>query len=232
MLLQVIFMALLPVLEPQEIRMLPEVDGYLRHDVTLPCQFIPGPLGDKIVQLQWMFKSLKGEEIRIIVFSSENGVNILETYLKQRLKLDNQSLTITEVEKKDAGLYTCNIAAFPSGSLVGTTNLVVYEEKPLSPGIVSAVVISVLLLLVMAAITYYLIFIRRFSVRHHVCIDTRSPDMDVNRPPVDTREDVVYSDVKPKPSRDAVPSTGKHTDTARPDDITYSAVAILRPQKT
>ncbi|XP_068179937.1 nectin-1-like isoform X2 [Antennarius striatus] len=211
MLLQVIFMALLPVLEPQEIRMLPEVDGYLRHDVTLPCQFIPGPLGDKIVQLQWMFKSLKGEEIRIIVFSSENGVNILETYLKQRLKLDNQSLTITEVEKKDAGLYTCNIAAFPSGSLVGTTNLVVY---------------------VMAAITYYLIFIRRFSVRHHVCIDTRSPDMDVNRPPVDTREDVVYSDVKPKPSRDAVPSTGKHTDTARPDDITYSAVAILRPQKT
>lgn len=44
-------------------------------------------------------------------------------------------------------------------------------------------------------------------------------------------QDVVYSDVKLKPSRDVTPSSNdKHTEAAHADDVTYSEVIVLRQQ--
>ncbi len=118
----------LEVLESQEVKVQPKVTGYLGHDVTLPCQFIPGPENAMITQVQWELQPPEGEKILIIAFNGNFGVNALDTFLKERVKNAEQSLIIKNVEVRDAGSYTCSITTFPSGSFEGTTNLVVQGE--------------------------------------------------------------------------------------------------------
>lgn len=117
------------VLKSQDIKVPPEVTGYVGHDVTLPCHFIQGQKDNNITQVQWALKQPEGEEIIIIVFSSLHGVNIHETFLKSRVEFEKQSLIIKDLENGDAGSYTCSIATFPSGSFEETTNLVVQGES-------------------------------------------------------------------------------------------------------
>lgn len=105
---------------------------YVGHDVTLPCHFIQGQNDSKITQVQWALKPPEGEEIIIIAFSSTYGVDVPETFLKGRVEIEEQSLIIRDVEKADAGSYTCSITTFPSGSFEGTTNLVVQGEHQIS----------------------------------------------------------------------------------------------------
>ncbi|XP_070691186.1 nectin-3-like protein [Pempheris klunzingeri] len=230
-LLKLIYITSLPALEAQNVW--PEVTGYLGHDVTLPCKRLPGP-EDNIIQFQWEFKPPVGENIIIIVSNDDFGVEASDTFLKERVKTEGYSLIIRDVEMRDAGLYTCTIATYPSGSLEGTTNLVVQEQMPLSSGVVSALVIAVVLLLAIMAVTAYLVFIRRShsSARHCVYIDAGGPVMDMARPSVILREeDVVYSDVKFKPSRDAAPSSNdKHVEGVHVDDVMYSEVLIVHRQ--
>ncbi|XP_038565744.1 nectin-2-like [Micropterus salmoides] len=231
-LLELMYITLLPVLEAQKVKVWPEVTGYLGQDVTLPCHFIPGSKGENVAQVQWDLNPPQGEKLNIIVSNGNYGIAAQNTFLKERVDIKEQSLIIRQVEMRDAGSYTCNIAAFPSGSFEGNTNLVVQKQMPLSPKMVSAIVIAVMLLLLIMATITYLIFIRRLhsSVRHRVHIDTGGSVIDVARPPV-IEEDVVYSDIKLKSSRDATPSfNDKHTETARADDVTYSEVVVLRQQ--
>ncbi|XP_010768857.1 nectin-2-like isoform X2 [Notothenia coriiceps] len=210
-----IYIILLPVVE---LKVQPEVTGYLGEEVTLRCQFIPGP-EDQISQFQWELKAPEGDKILIIVSNAISGVNTPETFLKGRVKIADQSLIIEDVEMRDAGSYTCSVTTYPSGAFEETTKLVVKEQKPLSAGTVSAIVIAVMLLLgIVAAIIY--LFIRKSDpkVRHCVYID--GPVMDVSRQSVLKRdEDVVYSDVRLKTSRDAPPDE-KHT----VGDVTYAVV--------
>ncbi|XP_070822904.1 nectin 1a-like [Chaetodon trifascialis] len=234
-LLKLMHITLLPaVLEAQEVKVQPEVTGYLGRDVTLPCQFIQGPKHSNITQVQWELKPPEGEKIIIIVSNDELGVSIQDTFREERVELAEHSLVIRAAEMRDAGLYTCSIVTFPSGSFEGTTNFVVQEQMPLSSGVVSAIVIAVLLLLVILAATAYLIFIRRpgSSVRHRVYIDAHGPVMDAARPSVTVRqEDVVYSDVKLKSSRGATPlSNDINTQTPHADDVTYCKVVVNRQQ--
>lgn len=228
-LLELIYITLLPVLEAQEVKVSSTVTGYLGHDVTLPCTFIQGAQHADITQVQWELKPPEGEKIILIVFNLNFGTSVHNTSLKGRVELKEQSLIIRDVEMSDAGPYTCSIATFPSGSFEGTTNLVVQEQMQLSSGAVSGIVIAVLLLLVVMAAALYLRFIKRRdpTVRHRVYIDT-NPTMDVARPSVLRRdEDVVYSDVKLKSSREAKPPPSeKHT----ADDVTYSEVVVLRQE--
>ncbi|XP_034409586.1 nectin-4-like isoform X1 [Cyclopterus lumpus] len=230
-LLKVIVIALLTALEAQARDVWPVVTGYVGHDVTLPCQFIPGPKVN-ITQVQWELGAPEGIKIKVLVFSSTFGVNISESFLKRRVALEEQSLIIRNVEMGDAGSYTCSVAAFPSGSFQGNTNLLVQEQMPLSSGLVAVIVIVVIVLLVIMAAIVYLIFIRRCdpTVRQRVSIDTGGAAMFVARPSVLVRdEDVVYSHVKHKESRDAaVSSNEKHT----ADDVTYSEVLIFHQQPT
>ncbi|TDH11583.1 hypothetical protein EPR50_G00062450 [Perca flavescens] len=125
-LLKLICITLLPVLEAQEVKVLPEVTVYLGRDVTLPCQFIPAPQGANVTQVQWDLISPEGEEILIFVFNVKDGLYVNESF-KDRVDIAEQSLIIRGVEMRDAGPYTCSIASFPSGSFKGTTNLVVQD---------------------------------------------------------------------------------------------------------
>lgn len=117
----------LTVLEAQADNVWPVVTGYVGHDVTLPCQFIPGQKVN-ITQVQWELEPPDGIKIKVLVFSSTFGVNISEPFLKRTVELEEQSLVIRNVEMGDAGSYTCSVAAFPSGSHQGTTNLLVKGE--------------------------------------------------------------------------------------------------------
>ncbi|TMS10551.1 Poliovirus receptor-like protein [Larimichthys crocea] len=232
MLLKLLYISLLPVLEAQQVQQ--EVTAYLGNDVTLQCQSIPQGENGHISQFQWDLKQKEGNEITIIVSNKQFGDNTSDTFLKDRVKTEELSLKIRNVELGDAGLYTCTISTFPLGSLKRSTNLIVLEQMPLSSGEVSAIVIAVLLLLVITAAMIYLFFIRRSdsTVRHRVYIDANGPVMDAARSSVIVKqEDVVYSDVKLKPFRDGTRSSvDKHTESTRADDVTYSEVVVLYRQ--
>ncbi|XP_036931702.1 nectin-1-like [Acanthopagrus latus] len=168
------------VLDSQDVKVPSAVTGYVGHDVTLPCDFIPGQKKSKITQVQWALKPPGGEEIIIIVFSYTLGVSTQETFLKGRVEIKEQSLIIKNVKKGDAGLYTCSIATFPSGSFEGTTNLVVQEQTPvwMLPRMI-AVGVFVLIVLTMFTTTYFIIarIRREASVKDSVYTDVAGPVM-------------------------------------------------------
>ncbi|XP_044215095.1 uncharacterized protein LOC122987339 [Thunnus albacares] len=232
-LLKLIHITLFPALEAQKVETWYEVTGYVERDVTLPCPFIQGP-DIHITQFEWDFNPPEGEKITIIVSSSQYGVVTHNTSLKERVDLTGQSLIIKNVKKTDAGSYICSVSTFPNGAFKGTTKLFVQEQMPLSSGVIAAVVIAIMLLLVIMAATVYHISMRRCNsvVRNRVYIDKDGPVIDVARLSVIRRdEDVVYSDIKFKSSREVTPlSNDKHTETMHADDVTYSEVVILCQQ--
>ncbi|XP_062256037.1 nectin-3-like protein isoform X2 [Platichthys flesus] len=225
-LLEMIYVTLLPALNAQTVSVLPVVTGYLRHDVTLPCHFIKASVNDTVTQVQW--NQLEPEEKTIVVFKPPSDLNIPVPALKEKVELTEQSLIIKAVELEDAGLYRCVLSTFPSGSFEGTTKLIVREQLPLSSGEVSAIVIAVILLVgSMAAITYFF-FIRRCdsSVSHSVF--SGGTVMDVSKSSgIERAEDVVYSGVKLKPLRGE--TTSSNDEHRRPSnaDVTYADVMIL-----
>ncbi|KAM8733905.1 nectin-1-like isoform 2-T3 [Acanthopagrus schlegelii] len=180
MLLKLMYITLLPVLDSQDVKVPSEVTGYVGHDVTLPCDFIPGQKESKITQVQWVLKPPGGEEIIIIVFSYMLGVSTHETFLKGRVEIKEQSLIIKNVKKEDAGSYTCSIATFPSGSFERSTNLVVQEQTPvwMLPRMI-AVGVFVLIVLTMFTTTYCIIarIRREASVKDSVYTDVAGPVM-------------------------------------------------------
>ncbi|XP_075965360.1 cell adhesion molecule CEACAM6-like [Anarhichas minor] len=109
---------MIPVLEAQEVK----VTGYLGDDVTLPCQAITRP-EDIIVHIQWELEQPDGKKISIMYSYGQFEVLVVESFLKERVEIEEQSLIIRDVEMRDAGTYICRISAFPSGSFEGTTNL-------------------------------------------------------------------------------------------------------------
>nr|XP_040022637.1 nectin-2-like [Gasterosteus aculeatus aculeatus] len=224
--LAVLKMIFFSLISAQKVKVLPSVTGYLGHDVTLPCQFILGP-SDTKDQLQWELQPAEGKKINIVVSHHKFGVNVSDSFLKGRVEIKEESLIIHKVEMRDEGSYTCSITAFPSGSLKGTTQLHVQEQMPLSSGSVSAIVIAVIVLLVVIAAVVYQIRRCDATARQRVSIDTGGAQVDVGRQSFIVRdENVVYSDVKLKRSRDSAPSPDeKHT-----DDVTYSEVFSLRQQ--
>lgn len=102
-----------------------KVTGYLRHDVFLPCKFIPGPKHDSVTQVQWGFKEAEQNETVILVSNHQYGVDIRDTFLKGKVKIQEQSLIISDLEERDAGWYACKITAFPGGSFEASIQLIV-----------------------------------------------------------------------------------------------------------
>lgn len=80
---------------------------------------------NNITQFQWDFHTPEGEKILILVSNSQHGLSIHDTFLKDRVELTEQSLIIKNVNKADAGSYSCSVTVFPSGLFEGTTKLVV-----------------------------------------------------------------------------------------------------------
>ncbi|XP_035020746.1 uncharacterized protein LOC118114394 isoform X4 [Hippoglossus stenolepis] len=224
-LLEMIYVTLLPALKAQTISVQPEVTGHLGQDVTLPCRFIKASANDTVIQVRWDL--LEPERYTIIVSYSQFGVKIFDSPLKEKVNLTEQSLIIKDVEVKNVGLYMCTLTTFPSGSFEGTTKLIVREQMPLSSVVVSAIVIAVILLVgIMAAITYF-IFIRRCdsSVSHSVVIGWTA--MDVSKSSgIERAEDVVYSKVEFKRLRGETTSSNDEHRMPSNADVTYAEVTV------
>lgn len=105
--------------------------GYLRHDAFLPCKFIPGSKNDTVTQVQWGFKETEQNGTVILVSHYQLGVNVHDTFLKDKVEIREQSLIIRDLAARDAGLYTCTISAFPSGSFAASIRLVVRGKRHL-----------------------------------------------------------------------------------------------------
>lgn len=112
--------------------------GYLGHDVFLPCKFIPGAENDNISQVQWGFKENEGNETLILVSNRQLGLTIHESFLKDKVALEEQTLIIRDLEERDAGLYTCRISAFPGGSFEASVRLVLQGKRDLQLSAVAA----------------------------------------------------------------------------------------------
>ncbi|KAI3360546.1 hypothetical protein L3Q82_002421 [Scortum barcoo] len=162
------------VLETQKVKVRPEVTGYVGRDVTLPCQFITGIKNATITQIMWEYEPPEGEKIIIVVSHVQFGVNASDTFLKDRLEISSEYLTIRDVEMRDAGSYTCSIVTFPDGSFEGIIKLVVQEEismlMMMLPRMI-AVGVFVLTVVTMFVTTHFIIIRTRREalVKYHVC---------------------------------------------------------------
>lgn len=216
---------LLPVLKADGIQMRPEVRGYVGQiEVILPCEFVPGPDGGVVTQVQWDLKatnSLEEDKMLVVHAVSSESTFITEGY-KDKLGLNKYSLVIKNVNLEDAGVYACRLATYPGGAHEGVTSLLISDQMPLSAGAVSAIVISVLLLLGISAASVYFIVLRRCppSSRNHVTVDTA--DWDPSRPSFIKRDDVVYADVS------ALQTNSQRHMTSSEDHVTYSDVRVDR----
>lgn len=103
--------------------------GYLRHDVFLPCKFIPGPTNDNVTQVQWGFQESEQNETVILVSHHQLGMKVHDTFLKHKVAIKEQSLIVRDLAERDAGLYACRISAFPSGTFSASVRLMV-QGKP------------------------------------------------------------------------------------------------------
>lgn len=219
MMLSLMYTTLLPVFQAQRIIFEAAVTGYLRHDVFLPCKFIPGSTNDSVTQVQWGLQEPGQNETVILVSHQHHGVKVHDTFLKDKVAIQEQSLIIRDLAERDAGLYACRISAFPSGSISASIRLMVQEQTALSSAELAAAVTAVLSLFVLIA-TVSFVLIRRpdSSVRCCVRDDTRGHV-------ATTDEAVLYSDVRIKPSADAAALSSDGC--AETDDVTYSEVLVL-----
>lgn len=224
---------LLSVLKAQKIQVYPKVWGYVgQEEVTLPCQEKDS---ENVSLVQWTFQTPDGDSVKIAVFSVGNGLTSINEKYTDKVYMNKYSLVIKNVDMADAGDYTCTLSAFPSGTLSEKSLLIVNEQMPLSAGGVSAIVItSILLLGIIAATVYFILFRRhscRSSPRNHITIETQSSARNPSRPSILKREDmraeVVYADVEMQPSNQ------KRVKTAD-DHVTYAQVKVtrMRPDET
>lgn len=217
---------LLPVLQAETIQMKAEVWGYVGQEVILPCDYDPGPSNGGVSQVQWELKATNSAEQHklLIVHAVSSGLTHTNDEYLDKLALKEYSLVIKNVNVEDAGVYVCDLATFPSGTLSGQTTLFISDQMPLSAGAVSGIVISVFLLLGIIAASVYFIVIRRrrSSHRNQVTVDTDG--WDPSRPSFIKRDDVVYTDVAVRQ-----PSNQNHVNSSE-DHVTYSEVRVNRTE--
>ncbi|KAJ0065946.1 hypothetical protein NL108_000196 [Boleophthalmus pectinirostris] len=208
-----------------EIRTLPKVWGYVGQEVILPCELI-GQNKENVTLVQWELPQSGDNSNKIVHNVEHQQTNIPDPY-KDRTDLKDYSLVIKNLEAGDAGEYICSMTTFPGGSHPGSrTTLVVNKQMPLSAGVVSSIVISVILLLGIIAATVYFTVIRRRapSSRNHIFIDTQNAVWDPSKPSLIKREEVVYAAVKlQSPNHSRVKSSD--------DYVTYSEVNMVRARR-
>uniref|UniRef100_A0A3B3ZX59 Ig-like domain-containing protein n=1 Tax=Periophthalmus magnuspinnatus TaxID=409849 RepID=A0A3B3ZX59_9GOBI len=99
------------------------------QNVSLPC-FLENISGITIVSAEW-----KNSFSKLALYVSNYGHKMfspnvtLKTIYKDNNTLLGTRLELQNISKKDAGTYTCDISAFPTGSHQGQTKLSIKGEE-------------------------------------------------------------------------------------------------------
>ncbi|CAL1610405.1 unnamed protein product [Knipowitschia caucasica] len=221
--LSLVLVAVFAVLPGCNMETMDKVWGHVgQARVVLPCE---SRKNEAITNQQWEKQAPVNavNNSKLVVHDVTSGqTNTFEPY-KDKLEWSNYSLVIKNVNVEDSGVYICTLNIFPSGKYQQTTSLEVNDQMPLSAGVVSATVISVLLLLGIISATLYFAVIRRSpsSSRNLILIDTQNAVRDPSRPSLLKREDTVYEQVEGEPSNQSPARMSE-------DHVTYAKVKRAR----
>ncbi|RVE62835.1 hypothetical protein OJAV_G00161780 [Oryzias javanicus] len=227
-----IYITLQPVVLAEKVEASSQVTGYIGYNVTLPCNFNKGTLYSNVTQSQWDFQSPDGNTTRIMVSNKLQGKHVHESHLKGRVDMEDQSLQIQNVEISDEGSYVCTVSTFPDGSHSVTTKLHVQVLPPelkliSSSWFIYVITSGFLVLLLILSATAFFFYRRRDSANRgdeHKQVKSR-PSKNAAK-----KEEVVYSGVKIKKTRDTSSSNTKHEDSAQSDHVIYSQVNVFHQQ--
>ncbi|KAB5543504.1 hypothetical protein PHYPO_G00079940 [Pangasianodon hypophthalmus] len=111
-----------------------EENATVGQNISLPCIMLHEH--PKIIQLQWHKEGEQGEQ-KLVVFNpayspstpSSVGTKLELVYNTNTTKLRGSILHLQEVTEKDSGVYVCDIASFPDGSIKSSTKVQVTVPK-------------------------------------------------------------------------------------------------------
>lgn len=108
-----------------------KLEAVVGQSISLPCIVI-SPTDAKIVSIEWSKKT--HETTKLVLYSSVHGTH--QFWENVTIHFEHNStntvrgsyLQLPEVKKWDEGNYSCDIAAFPYGSLRTATQLVIKDD--------------------------------------------------------------------------------------------------------
>ncbi|KAJ8289841.1 hypothetical protein GJAV_G00005940 [Gymnothorax javanicus] len=118
---------LFDVVKSQFVKVDPKVTAYLGGEVTIRCEYILEASTAKIVQVEWRKEPSASA---FAVFHPEFGKTYTASSLEGRVHftsshVNDASISISNVNETDEGVYTCAYTTYPGGSYIATTTLTV-----------------------------------------------------------------------------------------------------------
>ncbi|XP_040906905.1 T-cell surface protein tactile [Toxotes jaculatrix] len=108
------------------------MEGVVGQNITIRCSVKSRP-ELKIVNIEWSVK--KNEYTKLALYSQGHGSHLFLTNVSMQIESDGEdnitgsSLHLSEVKKWDSGIYICDIATFPFGSIRRETELKIKDIK-------------------------------------------------------------------------------------------------------
>lgn len=111
-----------------------EVTGHVGQNVTLPCWLGALEPGIHVSQFTWEHQQPEGSLQPVATFHYD-GRSVSREPRRMRFvaakaggNLTDASLMLSDLRVEDGGIYKCNIATFPRGTIVIKTQLLVLGE--------------------------------------------------------------------------------------------------------
>ncbi|XP_072325084.1 nectin-2-like isoform X2 [Scyliorhinus torazame] len=134
--LATIFLHIWSVCNAQNVKVEPNVYGYVGRQAVLRCQFIDPDNALQVTQVTWM-KDPASSKINLAVYNPELGTHYpTDTAGRIHFRLPSikdATLEIERLEMGDDGVYSCEFATYPDGNQEATTNLTILA-KPKNQG--------------------------------------------------------------------------------------------------
>uniref|UniRef100_V9KRK8 Poliovirus receptor-related protein 2-like protein n=1 Tax=Callorhinchus milii TaxID=7868 RepID=V9KRK8_CALMI len=114
----------------EHVRVEPWVSVTVGSSLLLRCELMDQEKGTSVTQVSWVFNPNEVNKVNLAVFNPDHGVSYApelgtRVTFRNPPSLQDPSLIVNPVLATDAGIYSCEIATYPHGTLEGHTNLTV-----------------------------------------------------------------------------------------------------------
>ncbi|XP_038669371.1 nectin-1-like [Scyliorhinus canicula] len=131
-----IFLHIWSVCNAQNVKVEPNVFGYVGMQAVLRCQFVDPDNSLQVTQVTWM-KDPAGSKTNLAVYNPDLGTHYpTDTAGRIHFRLPSikdATLEIERLEMGDDGVYSCEFATYPDGNQEAATNLTILA-KPENKG--------------------------------------------------------------------------------------------------